>query len=90
MENMFYDNQAATLDLSNFDTSNVTNMYAMFYGSQADALDLSTFDTSNVSNTNSMFTGSSAVIGYARTQADVDKFNSSTSIPKDLTFVIKP
>ena len=44
------------LDLSNFDTHNVTNMEAMFFMGVVDNLDLSSFDTSNVTNMRSMFT----------------------------------
>ena len=44
------------LDLSNFDTSKVTNMYSMFSGmSKLTTLNLSGFDTSKVTNMNSMF-----------------------------------
>ena len=44
------------LDLSSFDTSNVTNMWDMFSRcSQLITLDLSSFDTSNVTNMRSMF-----------------------------------
>ena len=52
---MFCDSKAATLDLSNFDTSNVTNMQGMFWKSQATTLDVSHFDTSNVTNMEVMF-----------------------------------
>ena len=46
------------LDLSNFDTSNVTNMRSMFRDSyHLIKLDLSNFDTSNVTNMGSMFRG---------------------------------
>ena len=48
----------ATLNLSNFDTSKVTNMHAMFYGmTNLAALDLSNFNTSQVQDMSSMFSG---------------------------------
>ena len=39
---------------------------------------------------NNMFNNSSAITGYARTQADADKFNASSGKPPGLTFVVKP
>ena len=87
---MFYNSKATTLDLSSFDTSSVTNMASMFRESQATTLDLSSFDTSNVTSTYYMFYQSKATTGYARTQADADKFNASTNKPAGLTFVVKP
>ena len=36
-----------------------------------------------------MSSGASATTGYARTQADADKFNSSEDKPSTLTFVVK-
>ena len=46
------------LDLSNFDTSKVTNMRSMFFGmSNLTTLNLSNFDTSKVTNMGSMFSG---------------------------------
>ncbi|MBF1034683.1 MAG: BspA family leucine-rich repeat surface protein [Candidatus Nanosynbacter sp.] len=46
------------LDLSNFDTSQVTNMGYMFYGmSSLTSLNLSNFDTSKVTNMSGMFVG---------------------------------
>ena len=46
------------LDLSNFDTSQVTNMGGMFYDiSSLTSLNLSNFDTSQVTNMGSMFSG---------------------------------
>ena len=44
-----------TLDLSDWDTSNVTNMVAMFSCSSLTTLDLSGWDTSNVTDMRSMF-----------------------------------
>lgn len=52
---MFKECKAKSLDLSNFDTSNVTDMYFMFYRCQAKSLDLSSFDISNVHYTRDIF-----------------------------------
>ena len=54
---MFYECSSLTkLDLSNFNTQNVTNMKKMFLGcSSLASLDLSTFDTSNVTAMQYMF-----------------------------------
>ena len=81
-----------SLDLSNFDTSNVTDMGFMFYGCPGlTSLDLSTFDTSNVTVMNAMFHGCSSLsTAYARTQADADKFNSSSNKPSNVNFIVKP
>ncbi len=43
LDKMFYGTKAISLDLSNFDTSNVTNMEKMFLGSETTTLDLSSF-----------------------------------------------
>ncbi len=51
----FYIN-VTIMDLSNLDTSNVTNMFVMFQRCEKlQNLDLSSFDTSNVTNMNAMF-----------------------------------
>ena len=71
MSYMFYKSKATSLDLSNFDTSNVTNMSGMFCGSQATTIDVSNFDTSKVTNMNSMFVGSQA------TTLDLSNFDTS-------------
>ena len=89
MSSMFDNSKATTLDLSSFDTSKATDMGYMFYGSKATTLDLSSFDTSKVTNVGYMFLSSPATTGYARTQTDADKFNSSSSKPSTLTFVVK-
>ena len=74
MSYMFYDCSAlASLDLSGFDTSNVTNMAAMFYRCGAlISLDLSGFDTSNVTNMGMMFDDCSAL-----TSLDLGSFDTS-------------
>ena len=89
MSYMFRESKATALDLSSFDTSNVTSMSYMFHASKATTLDLSSFDTSNVTDMSSMFRYSSATTGYARTQADADRFNASSNKPAGLTFVVK-
>ena len=51
-----------TLDLSNFDTQNVTNMESMFSNCSAlTTLDISDFNTKNVTNMEYMFNGCSAL-----------------------------
>ena len=71
MSYMFSYSQATTIDLSNFDTSNVTSMRSMFSYSQATTLDVSNFDTSNVTYMNIMFGNSQA------TTLDVSNFDTS-------------
>ena len=86
---MFDSSKATSLDLSSFDTSNVTDMLQMFYYSKATILDLSSFDTSNVISMGNMFSGSKATTGYARSQEDADRFNASSNKPDTLTFIVK-
>ena len=69
---MFYNSKASSIDLSNFDTSNVTNMNWMFASSQATTLDLSNFDTSKVTHMYEMFADSQA------TTLDLSSFNTSS------------
>ena len=61
------------IDLSNFDTSKVTNMSYMFSDmSNLTTLDLSNFDTSQVTNMNNMFSGMSNL-----TTLDLSNFDTS-------------
>ena len=62
-----------TLNISNFDTSQVTNMSSMFSGmSNLTALDLSNFDTSRAMYMGSMFQGMSNI-----TTLDLSNFDTS-------------
>ena len=72
MAAMFMNSQAQSIDLSSFDTSNVTNMMAMFVFSKATELKgLNSFDTSKVTNMFGMF-------GYSvATSIDLSNFNTS-------------
>ena len=59
------------LDLSSFDTSNVTNMSSMFYNTPLTTLDLSSFDTSNVTDMSWMFSSTDL------TELDLSHFDTS-------------
>ena len=54
---MFFDcNSLISIDLSNFNTQNITNMKSMFYNCNSlTSLNLSNFNTQNVTNMESMF-----------------------------------
>ena len=61
------------IDLSNFDTSEVTDMSSMFYGcSSLKSLELSSFDTSNVANMWGMFYNCSSL-----SSLNLSNFNTS-------------
>ena len=87
---MFFNSQITSLNISSFNTSKVVNMYNMFGNSKITTFDLSSFDTSKVNETGNMFQKTPATIGYARTQADADKFNASNNKPTGLNFIVKP
>ena len=71
--NMFYYCKAEEIDVSEFNTSNVTNMYQMFYNcSSLTSLDLKNFDTSKVQSMYNMFNGCSSL-----TSLDLSSFNTS-------------
>ena len=74
MSDMFSGCSSLTaLDLSRFDTSQVTNMFGMFSGCKSlTALDLSSFDTSNVRDMNFMFFGCKSL-----TTIDLSNFDTS-------------
>ena len=87
MNAMFYD---ASVHRINFPvdghTGSLTNMHNMFNGLSLTGmsipiLDLTGFDTGNVTDTGGMFAYGNSAIVYARTQADANKFNSSTYRP---------
>ena len=71
-----------SLDLSNFDTSKVTNMSYMFYNCKVLAsLDVSNFDTSNVTNLSYMFYSCQTL-----TNIDVSSFDTSEVTTMDSMF----
>ena len=72
MYQMFYNSKATSIDVSSFDTSNVTDMHSMFENSAATEIKgLENFDTSKVTNMSGMFSVSSA------TTLDLSSFDTS-------------
>lgn len=69
-----------TLDISNFDTSNVADMHNMFEGANVQTLDLSNFDTSNVTNMDEMFKNCTATTIYASNLFDTSNVTTSTGM----------
>jgi len=61
-----------TIDLSNLNTRNVTNMASMFEYTPIETLELSHFDTSNVTNMSRMFSGTTIET------LDLNNFNTSS------------
>lgn len=91
MSSMFRNSQAINLNLSSFDISSLINVRAMFFNSQVKILDLSSFDMSNITDLFNMFRGCKATTGYARTQADADKFNDELQVYyAKFHFIVKP
>ena len=74
------------IDISNFDTSNVTNMEAMFTGmSNLTTLNLSNFDTSKVTSMDAMFGDMSSLI-----RLDLSNFNTSNVTNMEYMFSFMP
>ena len=75
MNGMFFNCSSLTsLDLSNFNTSNVTNMADMFYNcSSLTSLNLSNFDTSKVIYMNGMFFNCSSLTSLNLSNFDTSK-----------------
>ena len=66
-----------SLDLSSFNTSNVTSMKSMFeHCSGLTSLDLSSFDTSKVTNMSHMFSGCKGLISLDLSSFDTSKVDS--------------
>jgi len=86
-------NELKSLDLSNFDTSLVTNMNNMFYGcSLLESLDISKFDTSLVTDMTSMFEQCSK-LGYINMNdfSELDNLNTLNMFlgtPDDIIYCI--
>ena len=73
MSKMFSACKFPSLDLSSFDTRNITNMQQMFdYCYALTSLDLTNFNTSNVTDMSNMFSSC-----YGLTTVDLSNFNTS-------------
>ena len=64
-------NALKAIDLSKFNTKNVTDMRYMFYKCNLENIDLSSFDTTSVTNMSYMFSGC-----YNLKNIDLSKFNA--------------
>ena len=74
-----------SLDLSNFDTSKVTNMATMFYGMRnLTTLDLSNFDTSKVTDMGRMFWGMDKLTTLNLSNFDTSKVTNMGSMFFDM------
>ncbi|TYV58765.1 BspA family leucine-rich repeat surface protein [Listeria monocytogenes] len=71
-DSLFEYSRITSLDLSNFDTSQATNMRYMFFKSSMTSLDLSNFDTSKVTDMSWMFSES------ATASLDLSSFDTSS------------
>ncbi len=68
----YYTSELSSIDLSNFNTSNVTQMNSMFELSGVETLNLNNFDTRNVINMAWMFSNASNII-----ELNISNFNTS-------------
>ena len=77
--------------LADLSLTSVQNTRAMFYNVDLEGgvIDLSCISMSNVYDCQYMLSGCTSTVGYARTQADADKLNSSYEKPSTLTFIVK-
>ena len=78
---LFYYYNGTELDVSNLDTSNVTNMYGMFQNcSNLTSLDVSNFDTSNVTDMRYIFSDCNNL-------TELDVSNWDTSNVKNMSYM---
>ena len=82
VSDMFYDcKNLTTLNLSNFDTSNVTDMYRMFSDcTSLTTLNLSNFDTSNVTDMYRMFSGCTSLTTLDLSNWNIKKYSNFSSM----------
>ena len=91
MKEMFSSVKTKNINVSSFNTSNVTDMSRMFAWNDNIMLDLRSFDLNDNVDLTGMFTNSKSIIGYAKNETIVSKFNDSsvTGIPSTLKFIVK-
>lgn len=76
MSNMFYNcDKLINLDMSKFNTSNVTNMSGMFAGCGVSNIEINNFDTQNVKDMSNMFSNCKAL-----TNIDVSTLNTENVV----------
>ncbi len=67
----------------------VTSYSHMFNSDAGKLVEGVVSNNTNITDMSNMFYRSSATTGYARTQADADRFNNSSGKPSALVFVVK-
>lgn len=72
--------QSNIVDLSNWDTSNVTSAVYMFYQSNIKSLDLNNWNTSKLKNINSMFDGCSSLTTLNVSSWDISSMTTIYSV----------
>ena len=84
---MFSGFKGKNLDVSNFDTSNVINMFHMFQGSRnLEVLNLCSFDTRKVTNMTGMFENNSNLkkitvgFNWSTTQATINQMFANSGV----------
>lgn len=88
--NMFWDAKISELIVPNFDTTSTEDLSQMFMSAVIGVLDLSSFDITDTAKLDMMFYNvTTSPIGYAKTQADADRLNSSLMKPEGLTFIVR-
>ena len=90
MDSMFYEcSSLESIDLSNIDTSSVTEMISMFYYcSSLKSIDLSSFDTSSVIEMDSMFYGCNYLNYIDLTNFNMINCNSYSNIFSNVNNII--
>ena len=89
MYQMFSKSHVNNLDLSNFNTSKVTDMNRMFWSTYATTIDVSSFDTSKVTDMHYMFSNSTNLKAiYASNKFNTDAVTSSTEMFYDCTSLV--
>jgi len=87
LEYMFGSSKAGiTLDLSNWDTSNVTNMHGTFIHSEFTSINLMSWNTSNVTNTKFMFGDSNSALTKIYVDPDLWNMSNVTTVNSDSMF----
>ncbi len=71
LQYLYSNSYSSSIDLSSFDTSNVTSIQGMFYLNNSNYINLNNFNTSKITNMNALFSESKVI------SLDLSSFNTS-------------